>query len=116
MYRFLIENLTGKIFAPGVTLREVHLENVMVTFVEFEPNSKVPPHKHPHEQISLCVRGRLKMRVADEVRILEAGQGMLVPSNTEHEAQALDEPVIAYDSWSPIREDYVINNDKTELA
>ena len=47
---------------------------------------------------------------------IKKGQVMLVPSNTEHEAQALDEPVIAYDCWSPIREDYVINTDKTEIV
>jgi quercetin dioxygenase-like cupin family protein len=106
-FGFMIEELPVKILAPGVRLREAHLDNVMVTFVEFEPGRKVPPHKHPHEQISLCIRGRLKMRVKSETRILEPGQGMLVPANTEHEAESLEDVVIAYDCFCPVREDYI---------
>lgn len=112
MFHFVIEDMPFKTLAPGVKLREAHLDNVMVTFVEFEPNRKVPAHKHPHEQISLCIRGRLKMRVGEEIRILGPGEGMVVPANVEHEAESMEEPVTAYDSWSPIRKDYIINNIK----
>ncbi len=112
MYGFIIRDLPVRVLAPGITLREVHLDNVMVTFVEFEPRSRVPVHKHPHEQISLCISGRFRMRVGDEIRVLEAGQGMLVPAGVEHEAESLDGPATAYDSWSPIREDYVIDDVK----
>jgi quercetin dioxygenase-like cupin family protein len=109
MGKFIIANLPSREMAPGITLREAHLRQVMVSFIHLQPGAIVKPHRHPHEQISVVISGRLQMTAAGETVILEAGQGLLVPSQTLHAAVALEAEVWAYDSFSPIREDYVMS-------
>jgi quercetin dioxygenase-like cupin family protein len=108
MGKFVVTELASREMLPGVTLREVHLHQVMVTFIRLLAGAVVPPHRHPHEQISVVIQGRLKMTVGTETFVLEAGQGVQVPSQVEHWAEALEETQ-AQDSFSPIREDYVMS-------
>jgi quercetin dioxygenase-like cupin family protein len=91
---------------PGLMRQAVWLENLMVTFFEFEPNAEVPEHDHPHEQITYVTSGALELTLAGEVRILRAGDGVCVPSGVRHSARTLDEPTTAVDAWNPIREEY----------
>jgi quercetin dioxygenase-like cupin family protein len=49
------------------------------------------PHKHPNEQIIYLLRGRLRARVGDEERVVEAGEVVHVPPNVEHEVHALED-------------------------
>lgn len=109
MEKFIIRNLPSRELAPGIALREAHLRNVMVSFIQLQPGAKVKEHRHPHEQISVVISGRLRLTVAGETAVLEAGQGRLVPANALHSAEALEAEVWAYDSFSPIREDYVMS-------
>lgn len=108
MEKFVVRDLASREMLPGVTLREVHLERVMVTFIRLLPGAVVPAHRHPHEQISVVVSGRLKMTVGTESFVLQPGEGARVPSRVEHSAEALAE-TWAQDSFSPIREDYVMS-------
>ena len=109
MEKFTIRLLPSKEIAPGVSIREAHLNQVMVTFVLLKKDSAVPPHRHPHEQISLVVEGRLQFTVEGKTAVLEAGEGIRVPSSAEHSAKPLDGDVWAYDCFSPIRENYIID-------
>ena len=109
MGKFVIQDLASREMAPGITLREAHLQSVMVGFIHLQPGAVVKEHRHPHEQISVVISGRLRMTVAGETVILEAGQGRLVPGQALHSAEALEAEVWAYDSFSPIREDYVMS-------
>ena len=106
---YVIKELPAKEIAPGVTLRSAYLEKVMATFVDFEEGAVVPPHSHPHEQISIVISGQLLFVVDGEERLVGAGEVVLVPSAAEHSAKAIDGPVLAYDSWSPVREDYILD-------
>lgn len=90
----------------GITVKSVHLDNVMMTYMEFEPNTDLPEHAHPHEQITMIHQGRLEMTVDTQTMIMQAGDVVTVPANVTHSARTLDEPTIAVDAWSPIREDY----------
>ncbi len=109
MKHFVIKDLASKELAPGVRLRSAYLENVMVTFVDFEEGATVPMHSHPHEQISLVISGRLLMEIDGEEKQIKPGEVALVPSGAEHGAKAAFGPCVAYDCWSPIREDYVLD-------
>src|SRR4029079_10818864 len=42
---------------PGFTAFPLFGENVMLNLVELAPNSVVPMHSHPHEQLGLVLRG-----------------------------------------------------------
>ncbi len=103
------DELPSKQLLPGVTLRSVYLENSMMTFFDLQPGSKIPSHKHPHEQITYLVKGSLRMTVSGETRLMEAGDIAVVAPEAEHFAEVGDEPALAVDSWHPIREDYVLD-------
>lgn len=109
MKHLVIEDCPSKEMAPGVVLRSAYLENVMVTFVELDGDAEVPMHSHPHEQISVMIEGSLLFRVGGEEKVVKAGEVVLVPSNVEHGVKAVDGPALAYDCWSPIREDYILD-------
>lgn len=109
MKHYVIEELAAKEIAPHVTLRSVYLEKVMVTFVDFEEGAVVPVHSHAHEQISLVISGSLLFTVGGEERKVNPGEVVVVPSGVEHGARAEGGPCLAYDCWSPIRQDYVLD-------
>jgi quercetin dioxygenase-like cupin family protein len=92
---------------PGFLFREAHLDNVMVTWVEMEPGSILPEHKHVNEQISLVVEGTLELTVGGITRIMKKGDVAVVPSGVLHSGRVHDEFTIAVDAWNPIREDYI---------
>jgi quercetin dioxygenase-like cupin family protein len=91
---------------PGVLRRAVYLDDVMITFVDFEPNSVLPEHHHPHQQITWIVLGSMEFDLDGEKRLLKAGDGVLVKPDTPHSAVVLDEPCRALDAWHPVRDDY----------
>ncbi len=92
--------------APGVKLRTPYGEKIMLSHVEMEVGSEIPPHSHPHEQAGMILSGKLKLTIADEVKTCEAGDMYMIPSDVMHQAIALEGPVKVLDIFSPIREDY----------
>ena len=103
---FRKDDLPASEMLPGVTRRAVYLDDVMLTFFDFEPNSVIPAHDHPHQQITWVVSGAMEFDLDGERRILRAGDGALIPPNVRHGAVILDEPCHALDAWHPIRQDY----------
>jgi quercetin dioxygenase-like cupin family protein len=103
---FTVDKLPSTEMLPGVTRRAVYLDNVMLTFFDFEPGSVVPEHGHPHEQITYVVRGAMEFHLGEGMQVLRAGDGVCVPPGVVHKAVILDEPTVAIDAWHPVREDY----------
>ncbi|MFO8058418.1 MAG: cupin domain-containing protein [bacterium] len=103
----VISDLPCREMVPGITMREVHLEKVMVTFVELEEGAVIPPHSHEHEQISLIISGSLFFNVDGEERLVKPGEVVVIPSGVEHSVSAVSGPAVAYDCFSPVRKDYV---------
>lgn len=50
----------------------------------FEPDSEIPPHRHPFDEVRIVVRGDMVMDVAGNKLLLRAGDRILIPSNTRH--------------------------------
>jgi len=100
-------DLQAKQVLEGITLRAISGNKTMMTFFEFEPNAVIPPHKHPHEQITYVIEGEMEFTVEGETRILKNGDGVVILSNQEHSAKILNKPAKAVDAWYPIREDYL---------
>ena len=100
------QKLETKHPVEGATLKAVWGESTMLTFFEFNPRAVIPTHSHPHEQISYVIKGALEFTLDGETRILKAGQGAVVPPETEHGAKVLDEPTRVVDGWHPVRDDY----------
>ena len=99
--------LPFKEFVPGISIRAVHLDNLTVTYVELEQDVVLPAHSHPQEQVSYIAKGVLRMTVGENTYDLGAGEFLAIPGGVEHSAVVLSGPVLAIDSFSPKREDYV---------
>ncbi len=57
----------------GIRVKSVCLDNVVMTYMEFEPNMVLPEHVHPHEQITMIHRGKLEMTVDGQTKTMETG-------------------------------------------
>jgi quercetin dioxygenase-like cupin family protein len=106
MTYFRTDELPATEMLPGVSRRSVHLNDVMITFFDFEPDAVVPEHHHPHQQITWVVSGVMEFDLNGEKRVLESGDGVLIAPDVVHSAVVLDGPCRALDAWHPIREDY----------
>jgi len=104
---FKVNELKTKEVMKGITKRSVANKKSMITFFEFVPNSIVPEHKHPHEQITVVTAGSLKMTVGGETKTLKVGEGVVIPPNVEHKAISSKQITKAFDTWYPLREDYL---------
>ena len=91
---------------PGVDIFTVAGDNVMLSYVEFEPNAVVEMHSHPHEQMGLLLEGELLFTIGGEETLVRPGEMWRIPGGVEHKAVAGDTPVKALDVFQPIREDY----------
>ncbi len=89
-----------------ITIRTVHGEKLMLSFVHLTPHSVVAEHSHPHEQMGMVLEGTFELTIDGEARVLKEGDVYLIPSDVKHSAKAFDKPARALDIFSPPREDY----------
>ena len=94
--------------ADGIERQMVYGDKLMVCRLRFAPHVATAVHSHPHEQITMIVRGRVRFIVDGAERIVSAGDVLHFPSNVSHGATMLDEEVVLIDIFSPIREDFLI--------
>jgi quercetin dioxygenase-like cupin family protein len=85
--------------------RYVHVNAMTVGEVSLDPNTVVPMHDHPHEQVTYVIEGRFKFTVGSETTILEPGMVALIPGGVTHGGTTLTACKVV-DVFSPIREDY----------
>lgn len=93
--------------AEGIERQMVVGENVMMCRFRFAPFVITAEHSHPHEQMTLVVKGKVKFIISGEERIVSAGDVLHFPPHNRHGATMLDEEVILIDIFSPIREDFL---------
>ena len=93
--------------APGVQLRTMWGERIMVSMVDLEPGAQVPAHTHPHEQMGMVLEGALTMTIGGETRDLKAGDVYLAPPGIEHSVSTGNVATRVMDIFSPPREDYM---------
>lgn len=90
----------------GVSIRTIHGEKLMMSYVLMQPHSKVTEHSHHHEQMGMVLEGSFELTIDGEARMLNKGDTYLIPSHVKHSAKANDIAAIALDIFSPPREDY----------
>lgn len=98
--------LPGREAAPGITMRPMTGERLMLCAVELLPGAVLPPHRHPHEQGGVVLQGELLFTVAGETRRLGPGDGFVVPGGVEHSAVAGPAGARTVDVFTPPREDF----------
>lgn len=66
-------------------------ESIEVGLLSFKGGEGANPHSHPHEQIVVVLKGRVRARVGDEEQELGPGSGFHVPPNLPHGVTALED-------------------------
>jgi len=78
-------------------------KDVLMARFDYEKGSKVPPHKHSYEQVTVIIKGKQKVIIVNngkkEEIILEEGDSYIVPASFEHQQFSLEETV-TIDCWS----------------
>lgn len=92
---------------PGVVIQTMAGKHVMLSVVQFEPESTVELHHHPHEQIGVLLEGELHFTIGDEQRTLHPGQMWRIPGDVPHKVVAGKRGAKALDVFHPVREDYL---------
>lgn len=95
----------GKTLPAGMSRRAVILGDSMLALHEAFPDLKCKPHAHASSQITYMIKGKLRMCIDGEERVLLPGDFAYVPPNVEHSIESLDEYVLAVDVFQPFRPD-----------
>jgi quercetin dioxygenase-like cupin family protein len=73
-------------YGPTITGKELE-----IGYYTEPKGSGAKPHHHPSEQIIMVLKGKLRMRIGNEVGDLGPGEAALIPGNQEHEQMALED-------------------------
>jgi quercetin dioxygenase-like cupin family protein len=93
--------------ADGIERQMIWGDRVMVCRLRFRPHVVTMVHSHPHEQITMVERGRVRFTIGGADRLAAAGDVLHFPSELAHGATMLDEEVVLIDIFSPVREDFL---------
>jgi len=88
-------------------------DRMMLAHVYLEKGCIVPKHSHDNEQLTYILEGALKFWIGEDESkevIVRGGEGLVIPSNVPHKAEAL-ENTLDVDIFSPPRQDWL---DKTD--
>jgi quercetin dioxygenase-like cupin family protein len=91
---------------PGFLGRMIHTEQMTFSYWEVKSGSELKEHHHVHEQLSMLMEGRFEFKINGEKRIIEAGEFIVISSDTPHAGKALTDCKII-DVFTPVREDYI---------
>ena len=83
--------------AEGIERQMVVGQSLMICRFRFKPFLVTPEHRHPHEQMSIVVQGRVRFFVEGEERIASPGDLLQFPSNwhlSRERAQAVRSALI----------------------
>ncbi len=93
--------------AEGIERQMFVGKEVMICRFRFAPFLVTPEHRHPHEQMSLVISGRLRFFVEGEERIASPGDVLHFPPDCLHGATMMEEEVVLIDIFTPLREDFL---------
>jgi quercetin dioxygenase-like cupin family protein len=102
--------------AKGIKRQMVVGENVMVCRFTFAPFVVTDVHTHPHEQMTLVIRGKVRFTIDGLTVIAAPGDVLHFPPHNEHGATMLDEEVVLIDIFSPIREEFLGKREEVEAV
>ena len=92
--------------APGVMLRTMWGDKLMMSMVEVAPKAVVPNHTHPHEQAGLVLQGEFEFTIGGETKWVRPGDAYVIPGGVEHSLVGSDGWSLVLDIFSPPREEY----------
>ncbi len=105
-YFYKMDKLNRKELVPGVHLRTIWGDKVMLSLVDISHDGEVPEHIHPHEQAGLIMEGSVDFTIGGETRRLTQGDAYVIPGGVPHHVVPVGGPAVALDIFSPPREEY----------
>lgn len=93
--------------AEGIERQMFVGERLMMCRLRFAPHVVTAEHSHPHEQMTMVERGRVRFFIEGGERIAGAGDVLQFPANCWHGATMMDEEVVLIDIFTPLREDFL---------
>lgn len=95
---------------PQMTRRMLWGDRLMAAYLEFKKGAVVPVHQHENEQLTHCISGLMRFKLQDRDLLLRPGEVLLIPGNTPHGAEFLEDTV-EMDFFSPPRQDWINRDD-----
>lgn len=80
-------------------------KNITVARVHLGRGSTVPGHRHPNEQMTIVLSGKVIFTGEKEVKTATAGDIVHTPSDAYHVVSALEDSIVL-DIFSPTRSDW----------
>ena len=97
----------------GISRRLISGKGVMIAHVYLKKGDEVPQHSHMNEQITYILDGALQFWLGpkgDREVTVRAGEVLVIPSNLEHRALALED-TLDVDVFNPPRQDWLDGTD-----
>ncbi len=66
-------------------------EKMAAALIHYPAGSVANPHTHPNEQFQVVMKGKARYRVGDEEKVLGPGEVVLIPANTKHDLEILED-------------------------
>lgn len=86
--------LTGEFITPSYSKGKgpsIKGDKLEVALISYPAGTEAKPHAHPNEQFQILIRGKARYRVGAQEKVLGPGEVVLIPANTEHEIQILED-------------------------
>jgi quercetin dioxygenase-like cupin family protein len=103
--KYTLSEMEPREVLPGFRARFINTKHTTHAYWEIDPDSSIPEHDHPHEQIVNVLEGTIELVVAGESHVLNAGDVLFIPGGVRHSAVARTF-CRALDVFSPVREEY----------
>jgi quercetin dioxygenase-like cupin family protein len=100
-------NIPVEQVSEGIQRQMLVGDRMMICRFRFKPFLVTPEHDHPHEQMTIVERGKVRFFIEGKERIASAGDVLHFPSQTWHGATMMDEEVVLIDIFTPVREDFL---------
>jgi quercetin dioxygenase-like cupin family protein len=90
-----------------VSRRIVEGRNCTLLRYVYQPGAVFPVHRHPEEQITLVLEGRLEFTVREAATVVGPGEFLRLGPDTPHGARVVgDRPVVSLNFFSPARSEH----------
>jgi len=86
---------------PFKSYRTFKGEKIKIHLLTLEPGYVGGKHRHQSEQISVILKGRMKVKMGKEEQIVQEGDLVHIPENLPHQTETLGEETIIIEVFSP---------------
>ena len=98
---------------PGVERQTVHGERQSLVRYRYAPGAVFPVHRHPQEQVTVVLSGRIEFEIGGERREVGPGEVVVIPGGVVHGAAVVgDDAVETLNALSPRRESGPLPSDE----